>query len=443
MDWNLFEERLHTRMETEHISGVAVAVSKNGKVIYQKGFGIKDIDSQEPVTPETIFGIASVTKSFTALAILKLEEEGKLSIHDSVIQYLPEFHIPNIDRIESIKIHHLLTHSTGLAPLRRREELNKFQDHLLYLAETEHDLLGKPGEFFSYCNDTFLLLGAIIEKVTGCLFRRYVTEQLLNPLQMYRSTFSLEELIKLDNVSTPYVFDQKQKEYQKQTWPTLGNFEVGGGIRSNVLDLVKYGELYVKQGVLNGKSFISPEQLEKMRQRHIQVEHNSYYGYALKVTPDYHRITLVEHGGGQPGVSSNFGFIPEKDLVVAVLTNVSNVSAGDIWLEAINTALGIPIEEKRSNLPYVEITDEENLKPFVGTYRSKEGTSLQIVLENGSLKARIENEVSPLKTAEKNTLIMTNNEKPIRFYFNEKNESWAAFLGMRMLLKVEDQGIKN
>jgi CubicO group peptidase (beta-lactamase class C family) len=437
MDWGLFEDTLHKRMEAEHIPGVAIAVSKNGKIIYQKGFGVKDVESQKPVTPDTIFGVASVTKSFTALTILKLEDEGKLSIDDPVINYLPEFSIPTIDCIESIKIHHLLTHTTGLAPIRRKEELNKFKDHLMYLAETEHDVLGKPGEYFSYCNDAFLLLGAIIERVTGCLFRRYITEQLLNPLQMYRSTFSIEELNKLDDVSTPYVYDQEKGQYQKQPWPLLGNYEVGGGIRSNVLDLVKYGEFYVDHGVIQGKSVISKGPLEKMWKPYFQLDRNSYYGYAMKVTPDYHGVTLVEHGGGQPGVSSNFGFVPEQNLIAAVLTNVSNVSASDIWVEAINTALGIPLKEKLGIEPYFELTDEEKRK-HVGTYQSKEGTRLQIIIENDCLKAKIENETFPLKTGENNTLIMTNSGKQIRFYFNEKNESWAAFLGMRMLLKVED-----
>ncbi|MGE8203812.1 serine hydrolase domain-containing protein [Heyndrickxia sp. NPDC080065] len=432
MDWRLFEKRLHQRTETEHIPGAAVAVSKNGEIIYYKGFGVKDLESMEPITPKTIFGIASVTKSFTALAIMKLEEEGKLSLHDPVIKYIPEFHIPNIDPIESIKIHHLLTHTTGLAPMERSEELNQFHEHLTYLAETNHDILGEPGEFLSYCNDTFLLLGAIIERLTGRLFRRYITEELLYPLQMHRSTLSIEEISKLDDVSTPYVYNPEKERYEKQCWPTLGNYEVGGGIRSNVLDLLKYGGLYVNQGEV----FISKKQLEKMWQPYVQINRNSFYGYALEITPKYHGVTLVEHSGGQPGVSSNFGFIPEQKLVVAVLTNTSEVPAKDIWLELVNTALGLPIEEKRSVEPTLELT-EERKQGFVGTYQSNEGTCLQIVFENGSLKAKIENKVFSLRASDKSTLVITDYEKPIRFYFNQKNETWAAFFGLRMLIKTD------
>ncbi|MEK5520388.1 serine hydrolase domain-containing protein [Heyndrickxia sp. FSL W8-0423] len=436
MDWRLFEEKLSKRMEADHIPGAAIAVSKNGEVIYQKGFGVKDLESMELVTPKTIFGIASVTKSFTALAIMKLEEAGKLSIDDPVIKYLPEFRISNIDSMESIKIHHLLTHTTGLAPIRRREELNKFHEHLTYLAENEHSLLGKPGEYLSYCNDTFLLLGVIIERLTGRIYRRYITEELLNPLHMNRSTFSIEEINKMDDVSSPYVYYQETEQFEKQNWPALGNYEVGGGIRSNVLDLLKYGELYVNQGLIDKDTFISKKQLEKMQNPYFQINRNSYYGYALQVTLDYHGFTLVDHGGGQPGVSSNFGFIPEQKLVVAVLTNASDVPAKDIWLEVVNTALGLPIEGKYSHLePTVELPDARK-KQFVGTYQSEEGTSIQILLKGSVLQAKIDNQVFTLRACDKTTLVIMKTEKQIRFYFNQNEEPWAAFFGLRMLLKT-------
>lgn len=430
MDWTSFEEKVYSRMKLDHIPGLAIAVSKNGEILYEKGFGVQDVETREPVNPDTMFGIASVTKSFTALAILTLEAEGKLSVEDPITKYLPEFRVPTIADMDSIKIHHLLTHSTGLAPLRRREELNKLREHLDYLAGDNHDILGVPGQYFSYCNDAFLLLGAIIERVTGCLFRRFVTERLLNQLNMYRSTFSIEELHKMENVSTPYVFTDG--EYQKQTWPKLGNYEVGGGIRSTVRDLVKYGEVYANRG----QDIIPEEFIEGMWQQYIQYARNSYYGYALEVTPHYHGVTLVEHGGGQPGVSSNFGFVPEEGLVVAVLTNVSGAPAADIWLEAVNTALEIPLAEKRSVEPFAENVTEEELASYVGIYQSKEGSRLQICLDDHCLTAILENETWPLQVGVNNTLI-SENGRAIRFYFNENKETWAAFLGMRMLPKVE------
>ncbi|MUK90200.1 serine hydrolase [Ornithinibacillus sp. L9] len=431
MDWTIFEERMKKRMQKEKIPGAAIAISRQGKVIYEKGFGVRDIQTKEPVTPNTVFGIASVTKSFSALVIAKLEEEGKLSIDDPVVKHLPAFDIQHVEPIESVKIHHLLTHTTGLAPMQRREELNHFQDHLTYIASEEHDLLGKPGEYFSYCNDSFLLLGAIIEKYTGKLYRRALTEHVLNPLNMNRSTFNIEELHKMSNVSIPYIYDSQKEEFQEQPWPTLGNYEVGGGIRSTVKDLVKYGELYVNK--VHGKLHLTSDQLAKMYALHVPIDQDSYYGYAFKVTPNYHGVTLVEHGGGQPGVSSNFGFIPEQKIVVAVLTNVSNVAANEIWLEAVNAMMELPLDEKLGNREFIHLPLGRKER-FIGEYQSREGNLIEVKLENGDLYVIIEKEKYVLKPAKQDTLIIIKKNRPIRFHFKEgQDKAWAAFLGMRML----------
>src|SRR5699024_1471047 len=415
----------------------AIAVSKDGHIVYEKGFGVRDFETKRPVTPETIFGTASVTKSFTALAIMKLADDGKLSVTDSVKTYLPSFDIQGIDPIEDIKIHHLLTHTTGLAPMKRHEDFNQFHEHVTYLREEKHDLLGKPGAFFSYSNDAFLLLGAIIEKVTGRLYRRYMTEEILNPLKMNRSTFSIEEVQKMCNVSVPFVYDKAKKQHEKQDWPGLGNYEVGGGIRSSVRELLKYGALYLNEGKIGKKQFITGKSLEKMYHPQVRIDPTTSYGFGLKVTENYHGTTLIEHSGGQPGVASNFGFLPEKDICVAVLTNVSGATAGDIWLEAVNTVLGLPLETKRSKLPEEEVVSEENRQCFIGKFSSKEGQEITIATREDSLIVELEGEIHSLKVIDEDLLVIKETEKPIRFFFNEEKEAWSIYLGMRMLLRED------
>lgn len=213
-------------MEKEQIPGVAVALSKNGQTIYERGFGTRNFETNEPVTPETIFGIASITKSFTALAIMKLVEEGRLQVEDAVIEHLPEFQLVDYANIEDIKIRHLLSHTTGLATMERKEQLTKFDEHLHYLNEKAWSWVGKPGQYMCYNNDMFILLGAIIEKITGENYQVYINKQIINPLHMTRTTYNLLELQSFENVTTPYVLaDGKPVECP---WPTLGNYAVGG-----------------------------------------------------------------------------------------------------------------------------------------------------------------------------------------------------------------------
>jgi hypothetical protein len=165
----------------------------------------------------------------------------------------------------------------------------------------------------------------------------------------------------------------------------------------------------------------------------IKVGRDTYYGYALNVTPNYSgEYTVVQHGGGQPGVSSNFGFIPEKKLVVTVLTNVGGVGAGEIWLAAVNTTLGLPVEYKHTEEPYFEMSLDD-LKKFEGLYSSQEGGAVSIYLEKEKLFANIEGQIFELRASGPETLVITQNEKPIRFFFDQKKKPWALFNGSRML----------
>ncbi|MDG5789694.1 serine hydrolase [Evansella sp. AB-P1] len=439
IQWSQFENYLLNKMNNEHICGVSVAVSQHGEVIYQKGFGYKNITTEEPITPNTIFGIASITKSFTALAIMELEDKGLINLDDPVIKHLPEWSIRGVRDMEQFKIYHLLSHTTGLAPMERREDLNKLKEHVTYFDSKQPEFLGKPGKFFSYCNDTFILLGAIIERITGKLFRRHITEMILNPLNMYRSTMSLEEVAKYEDVSTPYDYNGSTNKLEEQPWPRLGNYEVGGGVRSTALDLLKYGQFYLDAGKRNREQWISSNVLKQMWINPFEITEGSYYGYAFKVTKQYSNMTLVEHGGGQPGVSSNFGFIPEKNLVVAVLCNVSNIAADDIWLRAVNTALHIPFEQKRITYPEKNLSIDQ-LANVVGKYSCEEGSSVKIFIENNRPMLNMNGEIFELKGASANKLVIIKTERPIQFYFKgEGGRAWALLLGARMLIRREEE----
>ena len=423
--WERFEEYVKDLMKREQIPGVAIALSQNGKVIYEQGFGVKDFETKEPVTPETIFGIASITKSFTALAIMKLAEEGKLQVDDAVKIHLPELRLNGYNNIDDIKIHHLLSHTTGLATIRRNEQLENFDEHLHYLSAVAQETLGAPGDFFCYNNDMFLLLGAIIEKITGKNYKDYIKDEIFIPMNMKRTTFNLDELTQFSNVTTPYILENGKPV--SCSWPTLGNYAVGGGIRSTVMDLLKYGQLYIDKE----NPFTS-----KMTTAVHRTNGTSSYGYGFQTTPNYEEATLVEHGGRQPGVSSNFGFIREQGIVAAVLTNLGGVSADAIWLGAINTVLGLPADRKRSIEPHFDMK-EEQLSRFIGTYKTGEGSTVTISYANEKLTATVEGKMYSLRASNMETLVITPIEKPIRFFFNEYNEAWALFLGLRMYVKSD------
>ncbi|QOR34361.1 serine hydrolase [Clostridium sp. 'deep sea'] len=436
--WNTFEDYVKGLMLEEHIAGAAVAISKNGKIIYQQGFGQRDVEKGLPVTPNTIMGIASVSKSFTALQIMRLAAKGILSVDDLVIKHLPELKLPNME-MNKVKIHHLLSHTTGLPPIERHQDHKSFDCHIEYLNYYKTEPLGEPSQYFSYANDTFLLLGAIIEKYSGKLYNRAMT-QLLDELEMNRSTYYIEELDKFNDVTENYTYSKALAEWQSCNWPQLGVFEVGGGVRSCVTDLLNYGELYVNNGFFKGKEIIPKEYLQKMWQPVYEVSKGQYYGYALKSTPAYAGVTVVEHGGSQPGVASNFGFVPEEKLVVAVLSNVSGAPANSIFTAAVNTVLGLDIDFKPLKQTKTNLTNEQ-VDKLTGYYASDEGGNILIYRDGKNIKAVSNNEHFTLYALSE-TMLAINEKKiknTIKFYLKEgKDKAWAVFLGSRVLCRVKE-----
>lgn len=431
-NWPEFEAYVTKRMDEEQIPGIAIAVAKNGTVVYERGFGYADLQTKRPIGPDTLFGCGSVTKSLTVMALLSLVEAGRLSLDDPVCAHLPEFKLCGMDDPGMVKVHHLMSHTSGLPPLPRKPEINRLEDHLTYIAGQEYELLGKPGEYFSYSNDAFLLQGAIIERLTNRLYRRFVTETILAPLGMHRSTYSLEEIAKMADVSVPYMKNNETGKLEAVPWPSLGNYEVGGGLRSTVNDLLRYGAAFV-----GGENPVASEELlRKMWQPVHQVGRKQFYGLALEIVPDYSGVTLVSHGGSQQGVSSCFGFVPEQGLVVAVLINATDMPAGDIWLAAVNRALGLPLTQKASQEPHYTATKEQ-LEKLAGTYQSREGGSLQIELAQDKPTLVFGGERYDLRASDSQTLVMEKDEYPIRFFANDDEQAWAAFFGFRMWTRQE------
>ena len=431
-------------MKENHIVGASVAVADKSQVLYAGSFGVRDLKSQEPVTPETIFGCASVSKSFTAMAMMRLAARGVLTVDDPVVKHLPEFHLVGAKDMSLVKIRHLLSHTTGLPPMTRRQDITDLDEHVKYLASAEYELLGEPGEYFSYCNDTFLLNGLIIQRKSGQLYRRHMTRHILDVAGMNRSTYNLEELEKLGNLSTPYTYNRAERTHEEQDWPVLGTYEVGGGVRSCVMDLMKYGQIYLNQGkTLDGEQIVPSDELRKMWNSPMYpTGRSTHYHFALQVTPNYadRGITLAEHGGGQPGVSSNFGFVPEKGITAAVLTNVGGVPAGAIWLAAVNVALGLPLDTKKS----VEVdsgASPKELERFTGLYSCDEGGRIELFMDGKELKLRTESEEIMLKAADGHTLFYEDKGQQfvLRFYFDDGlsqtslSKPWAVLARSRML----------
>lgn len=452
-------------MAEHRIPGIAVVVVDGDEVVYAKGFGFRNSAKHLPVTPETVFGIASVTKSFTALAIMQLVERGKIRLDDPVKQYLPGFNLPG-DNGDSVTIYHFLTHTSGLPPIpalnysiaantpkdpvehqKAQDEhsfprIDTYEDLIDYIRGADFKVLGAPGKYCSYSNDAYALLGAIIAKVTGIPYDRYVWDNILAPLGMNRSTFSVEQLHTMDNVTLLYDRSEKGDVFYAPNWQVAPPYLSCGWLKSSAMDLSNYVRMYIGNGMFRNRQIISPSGIAAMiapRHEFYGFERGLWYGYGWMVRPNYGGVTLVSHGGNLKGIASKIGFAPERKVGAVVLCNLTRAPASKIWHAAINIALGLRADYVADPFEFKELP-RGTLEKFAGCFKSGEGSEVIITVENNQLVANINGTVLPLKTtgSESAVVCMNGEESEVKFLFDEDGNVWAIGLRGRIVRKIQD-----
>lgn len=451
---------------THEIPGVAVAVAQHGEVIYAGGSGYRDAAPALPATPDTVFGIGSVTKSFTALAVMQLADAGKLSVADPVVRWLPEFKLPRPEHQHAITVHHFLTHSSGLPPepallharaasLRKDPDLERirgvelppdfasmrlistYEELMELMAAKDFDLLGPPGRFFSYSNEGYALLQGIVERASGRPFMSYLREHILDPLAMTHTGTQAEMLARSPTVTQLYARraeGDKDVVFASPTWHDIGQIFGNGGLASTVQDLVRYLEVYRNQGTVDGVRILSPAGTAKMTAPHIAVPTGGFYGYGLRVHPEYHGVSLVEHGGGNKGIAAHICVARDKGITAAALTNLTGAPAVKVTLGAINALMGLPLDTPLEAFPEYD-ADPQHLARFVGTYQA-ERTTARFYLQDGVLYREMQGRSLAARPYAEDAVVVAP-DMPVRFLTNADGAVWAASFGLRIYRKVE------
>ena len=461
-----FEEFVARVMDDQGAPGITVALAQGDEVIYTKAFGYRSKERGINATTATIFGIASITKSITGIAVAQLVEQGLLSFDDPVVKHLPEFRLPGGGG-EDVTIHHFLTHTSSMPPLpalgisirgntvpdksapnkkestepakEQKEEppVNTYSELIDYIATHECDLLGKPGEFFSYSNDAYALLGAIIMKVSGLTYSAYIRENIFKPLGMTRSLLNFEEMREHTDVTDLYWKNEDEEMQVSTNWQAAPPYLACGWVKTCTTDLIRIFQMLANGGEYKGVRLLKPESVKN----NIAMSHNvslyDSYGHGLRVKPNYHGVTLVEHGGALKGVSSNGGFVPEKGISAVVLCNLSAVPVAKVWLAAINLGLGLPIDTPKV---VYEKSDwaQASMERFTGAYKSGEGAEFDIVIEEGELWIKYKKDHCVIKRLNDITglFVLKGQEMEIRFNLDETGKSWGVGIGVRIIPKA-------
>jgi len=302
------------QIESEHRLSGALLVSQDGAVLYEKAYGFASRQLNVPNTLDTKFHIASVTKMFIAMAALLLFERGLLDLREKPATYLPELAVLD----EEITLHHLLSHTAGLRDIydvpHLRAEMHRLKseggDLLAYLAHQPQ--LFRPGEGWSYSSTGFILMGYVMERVTGVPFPALMEREVLAPLSMTSSGLDFPRRINPGRASGHTVENGQLANAENDE---LSIFEdAPGELYSTVRDLKKWCD------AMFACPLVSPQTLNLLFTPHGQVEPSVHYGYGWFLTPRF-RV----HGGGTPGFVSRIRQYPEQKVSLVLLFNSDQV----------------------------------------------------------------------------------------------------------------------
>ncbi|MDQ2692433.1 MAG: beta-lactamase family protein, partial [Chloroflexota bacterium] len=305
------DDRLNTLVERIPLAGLAVGIHFKGE-LYEQGYGLADLDSGEPVTGTTVFKIASLTKSFTAAAILRLVEEGQLSLDDPLSRYIPG----TPAYAEEILVRHLLEHTSGLpewsvdVAQEALPETFSTAEAVDYYFNSTQQLEFEPGESWQYNNIGYFLLGAIIENLTGVRYGDYFMSSFFQPLEM-RSTFDCAT--GSGELTTGYHSRANGLETARSS--DLRFLAAAGALCSNVGDLLKWLD-----ALSSGKVIAQETWQQMITPTGLPSGEITDYGLGF-VVQQADQGMLIMHEGATAGFNSYFAYYPEHDLRIVLLTN--------------------------------------------------------------------------------------------------------------------------
>ena len=326
-------DKLFERMDKPTSPGCAVAVVRDGRVVHTRGYGMANLDHDIVITPSTVFHVASVSKQFTAAAILLLAREGKLSLDDDVRKHIPE--LPDFGT--TITIRHLVHHTSGLrdqwellilAGWRYSLDLIT-DDDVLQMMARQKDLNFRPGAEHLYCNTGYTLLATIVKRVSGQTFREFTAARIFSPLGMTRTFFRDDhaEIIK----GQAYGYVPNRDTYKL----SVTNFDTAGAtsLHTTVEDLALWDRNFY-DGRVGGQAFL--EALLKKG----SLANGEELAYASGLTHGTYRgLATVGHGGSDAGYRSDFVRFPTEKFSVVCLCNLSTSNPGELTRRVADVVL--------------------------------------------------------------------------------------------------------
>jgi CubicO group peptidase (beta-lactamase class C family) len=403
------------------VPGFAMAIVKDDKVIFAKGYGVRKLGEQTPVDEHTLFAIASNTKAFTAAAIAVLVDEGKLKWDDPATKYLPGFQLYDPYVTRELTVRDLLSHRSGLAT---------FGGDLLWYDTTykSDEILRrirylKPTSSFrsrfGYQNIMFLAAGQTVANVSGKSWEQFIRERFLTPLGMTSTQTSIKTFKSTDNIASPH--NELDGKLRVVRYGNVDGVGPAAALNSSVADMAQWIRLQLGRGTYEGKQFFSRKAAHEMwspqtiipiseqAEKFNPTRHFNTYGLGWFLS-DYHGRKVASHGGGLDGMISQVAMMPEENLGVVVLTNSETPLASIMVNKVFDVFLGVPARDWSAEMlenakkdKEAELAEEKRLederakdtKPslplqgYAGTYGGEMYGEAKVTVQDGHLVLRL------------------------------------------------------
>ncbi|WP_128546868.1 serine hydrolase domain-containing protein [Larkinella soli] len=346
--------------------GMAFGIVVDGRLVYSGAFGYSDLAKKTPATPKSLFRIASMTKSFTTMAILRLRDEGKLRLDDPAGTYIPEMKQirPLTTDAPPITVRHLMTHAAGFPednPWGDRQLADTDAD-LMNLLKTGLSLSNVPGITYEYSNLGFALLGAVITKVSGKPYQEYITETILKPLGMTQTVWEYDR-VRADLLAHGY--RREDGQWKEESLLHDGSYGAMGGLITSVEDFSKYMAVHLAAWPPRNEAETGPVRRSSVREMQQPWTFNnlnstfrypsgrlspmvSSYGYGLRWSRDGEGRQYVGHTGGLPGFGSQWWVMPEYGIGVVACGNLSYAGMSSANWAVMDTLISVTGLKPRS-----------------------------------------------------------------------------------------------
>ncbi len=471
IDEKQLEKRLKDIQDITKTVGFSVAIVKNDKVVYAKGFGYSDLEKKLKADENTLYPIGSTSKAFTVGLLGIMEEENGLSFSDSPKKYVPELAFYNDELDTKITILDMISHRTGLP----RHDFSWYlfptesKDSLMARIKYQKPFTGIREQWY-YNNFMYLTLGKITEKLTDKSWEDNIRERFFKPLEMSRSNLNIVELVKSTNVSKGYALEHFETNTETPYY-NIAAMSPAGSINSSVIEMANWLKIWLNQGKFNGTQVLPQKYIEKainplmlvgsgIGDKQFPDQHLNSYGFAW-FTSSYKGHYRLEHGGNIDGFSANVSFFPTDKIGIVVLSNqdgsalptlVRNIITDEVlglkktdWVayytEKINAVKEQVKKKKEEEKTVANTKPSHDLIEYTGTYTNLGYGTFSIAVENDSLFANFTRKKAFLKHSyydifkpyeKKNTTVESESSLAILFNFQTNDIGDIASVSLKL-----------